>query len=404
MGRMKAFFAALCLFILTAVCCHFYGEYHIGLDKEAYAFWTAESKSQSYAGLTRNMEKDTIPVFGSSEFQHGTDTRYHPSHLLQDTGFAPMLIGAGYYQTLSHSVTLAAIEPYMQTRKAVLILSPQWFRKTGVLSQAYTSRFNELFYEKMLDNEALSDETVSYISERTHTLLSGDEQVLARISLMEKIRQDETPAFSDLFYTSVWSRFLAEKDRFSICAREGFDAGFSGMKRSGGQAQNKMEQETENKADKAAEPDWESLLAAARQEGETENDNEFFIDNRCYEQLVPHLDKKRGMNRDAQKGYQTGPEFQDLAAFLSVCRETGITPLVVIVPVNGYYYDFTEFPASARAAYYEKVRGIAEDYGAQIADFSGEEYTRYFFEDRVHLGKTGWIKTMQAVWRFAQEA
>ena len=132
----------------------------------------------------------------------------------------------------------------------------------------------------------------------------------------------------------------------------------------------------------------------------TENDNEFYIDNRSYKRLLPYLDIKKGMNADADRGYQTGPEFQDLACFLEVCRETGIKPLLIMVPVNGYYYDYTEFPRKARDAYYGKIREIAQEYGALLADLSGEEYTRYFFEDRVHLGKKGWLKAGKAIWEY----
>ncbi|MFR9062697.1 MAG: D-alanyl-lipoteichoic acid biosynthesis protein DltD [[Clostridium] scindens] len=38
--------------------------------------------------------------------------------------FQPMLLGAGHYQSLSHAITLAAIEPAMENRKVVLLVSP----------------------------------------------------------------------------------------------------------------------------------------------------------------------------------------------------------------------------------------------------------------------------------------
>lgn len=80
------------------------------------------------------------------------------------------------------------------------------------------------------------------------------------------------------------------------------------------------------------------------------------MDEAAYKRLEPHLSKKEGMNSDAYKGYQTGPEYDDLECFLKVCQQLEIEPLIVIVPVNGYYYDFTGFPKEARQNYYEKVR------------------------------------------------
>ena len=130
------------------------------------------------------------------------------------------------------------------------------------------------------------------------------------------------------------------------------------------------------------------------------NTNDFYIKDEAYKRLKPYLPLKKDMNADAEKGYQTGPEFDDLECFLKVCSQTGITPMLVLLPVNGYYYDFTAFPQSARQAYYKKIRGIASEYGAILADYSGEEYTRYFFEDRVHLGQKGWVMVSEKIYQF----
>ena len=123
--------------------------------------------------------------------------------------------------------------------------------------------------------------------------------------------------------------------------------------------------EEEGLLTKSKEPDWTALLALAEQKGEEENQNQFYMDEAAYKRLEPHLSKKEGMNSDAYKGYQTGPEYDDLECFLKVCQQLEIEPLIVIVPVNGYYYDFTGFPKEARQNYYEKVRTLAESYGAE---------------------------------------
>ena len=147
-----------------------------------------------------------------------------------------------------------------------------------------------------------------------------------------------------------------------------------------------------------------SNVVWAEQKGEEENQNQFYMDEAAYKRLEPHLSKKEGMNSDAYKGYQTGPEYDDLECFLKVCQQLEIEPLIVIVPVNGYYYDFTGFPKEARQNYYEKVRTLAESYGARIADFSDQEYTKYFFEDRVHLGKKGWVMVDESLYNYYKEA
>ena len=389
MERIKGFLIALVLFVLTAAGFHFYAEARTEKDPEGYALWTWEEKSLSVAGLTGNLKGNMIPVFGSSEFQHGNDTPFHPCRLFKGSGFTPMLIGAGYYQSLSHAVTLAAIAESMPVKKAVLIVSPQWFRKTGVVDQAYTSRFSQRIYQEMLLNEDLTQQTKDYIRTRTAKLLKGDAQTLSRILLDEEVLIGNEAGPAGKLQQALWEAFLKEKDRVSIAFRI-----------RAAQLTGKYPSRDESAAG-SGEPDWAGLLKLAEEAGQKENTNPFFIGDKSYKRLLPVLDLKKGMNADADRGYQTGPEFADLECFLDVCKETGTEPMLVLIPVNGYYYDFTEFPASARQAYYEKIRTIAQEHGAAVADFSGEEYTKYFFEDRVHLGKKGWVKVSEAIYRFA---
>lgn len=387
MKRMKAFAVALILFLITVTSCHFYTRERISVSNPAFSTWSLEEKSVSLSGLTQNMNEGSMPVFGSSEFQHGKETIYHPSHLFAESRFNPMLIGAGYYQSLSHTITLAAIEPSLCTRKVALILSPQWFRKPGVLNQAYTSRFSELLYTAMLTNPKISEGSKEYISSRTHTLLDIDEKTLEHVDLHEKILWKQEGSYLEQKKEALWNAFLKEKDVFSTCLK----MMTSGIRKGTGLPAEENE------------PDWTSLLLEAEADGEANNQNPFFITDETYTRLEPHLDEKKGMNADAIKGYQAGPEYDDLRCFLSVSQELEIEPLLVLLPVNGYYYDFTEFPKEARQKYYENIRTLAAEFQTEVADFSDQEYTKYFFEDRVHIGKTGWVMINESLYKFYSE-
>ncbi len=388
MRRVKAFLVALLLFAGTVLGCHFYIGNRVSVNNPQFSMWSEEEKGKSRAALTQNMNEACIPVFGSSEFQHGAGTPYHPDEVFAGNRFNPMLIGAGYYQCLSHAVTLAAIEESMSMRKAVLIVSPQWFRKTGVVDQAYTSRFSETLYAGMLENEKLSEETKEYISERTHKLIgSVDQKTLDHVDLHEKVLWKKEGNVLENLQETIWESFLYEKELFSISTK----VTAAGIEKGDGLV-------SEDVA-----PDWEALLEQAVAAGEKENQNEFFMDAASYKLIQPYLDEKKDKDKDAVNGYQNSPEYDDLRCFLQVCRELEITPMLVILPVNGYYYDFTGFPKTAREGYYEKVLGVAAEYGAQVADFSGEEYTKYFFKDRVHIGKKGWVMVCESLYQFYQE-
>ena len=381
--QLKAFLLALVLFAATIAAGSLFTAKYIGLNNPDFSFWTREAKSGILEGLQENLNDGSFPVFGSSEFQHGLGTPFHPAAVFAGGHFNPMLIGAGYYQSLSHAVTLAAIEPALENRKAVLIVSPQWFRKTGVVDQAYASRFSETLYYGMLDNENLSDALKEKLKDRTMELMGVDERTCTRLERHDLVLSGEASAAGKAM-DLMWRAFLKEKDRYMLTAGLIKD----GLK------------EGDGIPEEEPEPDWEALLAQAELAGEQENTNEFFMRDEVYARLLPHLPKKKGMNADAKKGYQTGPEFGDLQLFLDVCRELGITPMLVLMPVNGYYYDYTGFPKTAREAYYQKVRGIAEENGVRVADFSDQEYTKYFFEDRVHLGQKGWVLVNKSLYDF----
>lgn len=411
MRRVKAFLTALVLFLLTVGGCHLYiRDKAVIEDRASFGTFPSEEKGKLRVALTENLSEKGFPVFGSSEFQHGTDTPYHPAQVFADSDFEPMLIGAGYYQSLSHAVTLASIEQDMEIRKAVLILSPQWFRKTGVVDQAYASRFSETHYAAAMANGALSDEIKQYISDRTQKLLGVDEKTQKRVRRYDEVFWKKTGDWLESMRLQGWSSFLHEKELFETmllgrskelrAAQERRAAGETAA-RDGEDAAHSDETAAQ---DRPAAPDWNALLALAEEQGEAHNQNPLYMNDDYYKRLEPHLPAKKGMNSDAVKGYQTGPEFDDLACFLQVCLELDIEPMLVIVPVNGYYYDFTGFPKEARQKYYEKVRGVAGEYGARIADFSDQEYTKYFFEDRVHLGKKGWVMVNESIYEFYKEA
>ncbi len=393
MRRIKAFFLALLLFAATAGGYHLYIQDKAEIDSEIFPMLASEEKGTLREALGVNMPEDGIPVFGSSEFQHGTNTVYHPANVFSNSDFHPMLIGAGYYQSLSHAVTLASIADSLPVRKAVLIVSPQWFRKTGVVHQAYASRFIETHYAAAMANDRISDETKQYFSDRTRQLLDVDEKTLQRVKLYDRVFWEKSASWSETAREEFWLSFLDEKELFETMLL----GKSSALKRA-----ERTAAELAVPAD-GGEPDWSALLELAEQEGEQENQNPFYMNDDYYKRLLPHLESKKDINADAVKGYQTGPEFEDLACFLQVCRELEIEPMLVIMPVNGYYYDYTGFPREAREAYYEKIRALAQEYGAETADFSDQEYTKYFFEDRVHLGKKGWVMVDESLYRFYKE-
>jgi D-alanine transfer protein len=89
--------------------------------------------------------------------------------------------------------------------------------------------------------------------------------------------------------------------------------------------------------------------------------------------------------------------------FLNVCKDLEIDVMLISIPVNGMWYDYTGFSKEDREGYYEKIRVISKDYNVRLADFSDKEYEKYFLRDIMHIGWKGWVYVDEAIYNFYQE-
>ncbi len=105
----------------------------------------------------------------------------------------------------------------------------------------------------------------------------------------------------------------------------------------------------------------------------------------------------------ARPSREADDEYADLSCFLEVCREVGIEPLVVILPVHGAWYDREGVPAERAAGVLRARPRHRDTAGAAYADFSTCEYEKYFLCDTVHPGWRGWVRIEQAFYDFVHD-
>ena len=85
-------------------------------------------------------------------------------------------------------------------------------------------------------------------------------------------------------------------------------------------------------------------------------------------------------------------EWNDLELLLRGLRDLGAKPLLLSMPINGPYYDRIGVSFAARAAYYERLRAVAEKYAMPLIDFRTHEEDRDFLVDyHDHLSAEGWM-------------
>ena len=151
--------------------------------------------------------------------------------------------------------------------------------------------------------------------------------------------------------------------------------------------------------------DWDAELEAALdQAAEMVTNNDFYMQDSYYATYIgAKLDQQAG--KDAALSYETSPEYDDLRCLLDLCSLWDLEVLFVHVPMHGSWNDFTGFDAGRRAAYYQAVRDIAEDYdNVTLLDLTGYEYEPYFLCDTMHLGWKGWLAVDRAIVEFYHAA
>ena len=385
MKKIAAFFTTLIMAGITILGMHVYSSGKTEFHSPDFGFWTAEQKFQAPEAVKSNLNENSLVIMASSELEHGKGTPYHPQNMFKGNVFQPMLLGAGHYQSLSHAITLAAIEPAMENRKVVLLVSPQWFRPRGILPKAYASRFSESAFIDMLKNKNLSEETKREITDRTINLLSADRTMQNRIISYKKllIEHEKNPIETAKF--KAYNAFLNEKQRQSVLIQSAVD----GIRRD-------QEIGLEIK-----EPDWEASYANAEKDArKMTSNNRFQISNKYYNWKVkPQLKKRKGSS--VSSSYLESPEYKDLKCFLDVCEDLEIEPMIVLLPVNCKWYDYTKFPKDGLAAYYSKVSDTVKEYqDAKLVDLSAISDQDYYLEDTIHIGWKGWVKLDEIIYQF----
>ena len=354
------------------------------IDK-AITYNNIYSRNCSDYVMERVLSEKSILVLGSSELSAADDLAY--PNALYNYGYADfniVLMGAGYLQSLSQAINIGALQNNIKNNKVVLIVSPQWFTYGGVSSEAFSSRFEETNFIEFLKNGNISKETKIKVANRVNELLAADPAELKTVQKFEDAYLYKSLNPMKWIEILTHDAFSQSKLNFTIL-RE--------LK----EVENKIDYNVYVKADNI---DYDVLLSEAQKIGEKECTNNVYGVYDYYFNTYIRADYFAWHNANVSGSYASSIEYDDLKLFLDVCKETGIEPLIVSVPVNGRWYDYTGFPKSDRNTYYQNIRDICSEYGVALADFSEKEYEIYFLKDIMHMGWKGWCYFDKAVYGF----
>lgn len=386
MKKCIAFCLAVVLFIGTVLAYNGFLDNAIIKRKSNLRYSNTNAKLQCITALAKDLDPSTMLVLGSSELNPAKEASY-PGNLLANgnSDFNMTFVGYGNYCSLQHSIYLGSLAKNIPNKKVVLILSPQWFETNYLSSDSFSARFTQRAFDEFMKNDEISKDTKQKIIRRCETLLAKDPTEQANVKLYDSVYLKGSPNLIDRLYLLVNNVFQEVKTKRDVIRYVQRDKPFV------------------NPQVRAENIDFNQLMASEEQEGKANStNNPLYIDDTYYNtQVVPMLASTK--NSETGKTFCVSTEYDDLRLFLQVCKETGIQPLLVSVPVNGYWYDYMNFSKADRQQYYQNIRDIAAEYNVSLADFSSEEYTKYFFKDIWHIGWKGWTALDKRIYDFYKE-
>ncbi|MDD2587720.1 MAG: D-alanyl-lipoteichoic acid biosynthesis protein DltD [Atopobiaceae bacterium] len=361
-----------------------------------YAFVRDKFKSPAFA--LANRQADSILSFGSSEFRTYVSTVPQMPRAIfgdHDCGLDMWVIGEGYNQSLWHSIAFGAYAGALDdtdpggiyadgSRKAVFIVSPQWFYEGGVPANASRSLFSYNLWHGFCANPRVSADSVAYARQRLLDLGVDSTKVWAGTHNMV------TDTLNDV-YLQAKEDYDVRKLLVDVRASKGDEIPSAKVGATGCEGA----------------PDWDALWQQALADGEAHcTTNSFYIDDEVWnrEDAKPY---SAGTLRNylSKRTFLKAPtEDADLDHALTVAGEVGLELLVVLLPVGGPWYDYEGFPNDDRDQRYALVRDTVSAHGTQLCDLSGYEYEPFFTCDGTHLGWTGWVAAEKAIYEFAKGA
>jgi len=381
MRRLFSFLTAILIF--CAIITGYYFKVDLELKKTkntAADYWLNSEKYKCSDFVSENTDDKTITILGSSELGT-TFIQTHPLNLFGNKGYNynTMLIGGGHYQSLWHAINLGALANSKTFKKVVLIVSPQWFSKEGVSPSAFAGTYSYTSYIRLMNNKNITNVTKQNISNR-----------------LEKLLPQQKKDIQDVY--STYSNF------YNIFSKESILLSWQANKQLNIKKVENTYQKIVRYKDVVTKDiksiDWNSLMQKAEEYGKTAcANNPYGIYNKYFNTYIsPKIVSLKGSSKSSS--YAVSDEYNDLKLFLDVCKETNVKPMIVIVPVNGLWYDYTEFSKTDRQTYYSNIRKICLEYNTDCADFSDKEYEKYFLCDIMHLGWKGWVYINDEIYKF----
>lgn len=330
-------------------------------------------------------EEDLI-LLGSSELASVVQQNPINKFPFKGAEYDVSILGRGHTQNLQHATILGSTSNIQSDEKVVIIQSLQWYENSGgIMAIDFVVNFSEYQFYKLLNNNKISDENKLYYAKRVAELL-GETNQYTEEAIYAKIYAKDN--FLSKLIIAIVKPYFSLKE-YLLETRDMVQS-------------YKVLKALPDKTDKAAlkEINWEEEYALATKQGEEKSDkNELFIDNNYYDTYVKDkYDSYKDKNKDVD--LSSSAEFNDYKFFLSICKEVGVKPLIILAPVNAQYYDHIGMNVDKRTEFYNKAEQLGIDQNFDVLNLQNKEHEKYYLFDIMHLGWKGWLNVDEEIYKY----
>ncbi|WP_057764907.1 D-alanyl-lipoteichoic acid biosynthesis protein DltD [Companilactobacillus tucceti] len=320
-------------------------------------------------------KENYIPIIGSSELSRMDP--FHPSSMAQKYHWKnkPFLLGNPGTASLTQAFNVNGMTN-LKDKKAVFIISPQWFTKKGVPSDAFKYFLSPMQLSGFILNSNHGNKEMNeYVARRAIELgvKEGpiENQALQRIANGQKITKTQR------FYIKHFTRTsLQSQDNL-------FGTAFLND-----------HQEKINKAASKLPDDYDYKKLnklAAKMAKKHSHENDLQIGDSYYKrQLMKRIYKFKDAHKHVD--YLHSPEYNDFQALLYMFKQNHVQVMFVIQPVNPKWVKYTGMPESSLLNFDKKITYQLKSQGFNnIVDLTNVKNKNYIAEDTIHMGWRGWL-------------
>lgn len=339
--------------------------------------------------LKDQMHKENdLMILGSSELASPVDQL--PTNIFPFNGaeYDVSIYGRAYTQSLQHATIISNIQDISADDKIAIIISSQWFNdEPGIKSEDFLVNFSEKQFYDFFNNEKIKKENKIYYAKRISDLLrsSGEyneERIYANLYYRDNLISKIGLTFLSPYY-KFKNYMLDIKDKVQSI---------------------KLLKNLSNKSQKnIKEINWENEYKKAEDEGKSKvTNNDIYVDDDYYDNNLRNVyDSLK--NRLENINLLKSKELDDYKFLLEICKDNNIKPLIILMPVNGFYYDYLGFSKEKRTEFYDTLEIIAKEYDFETLNLQNKEYEKYYMYDVMHLGWKGWLNINEEMYKYFNE-